>query len=204
MSIWSLAIRIEQSLATRSVRAAATVPTFDGKNGRRQCTSDHPYDHDDFELFVAKRRRVAAPARLYFVHLLESGGRHADFGHPAQPVVDQPALENPLDDQVGRFRVRRPLGEPETDVKLVHALPARPQVVQQRRRHVFRFHEVFLVQALGQDRVPPALQALDPVVHAAFGYEPLAELHVHRILREFHEKNVVFRCLLLGMYLIFI
>lgn len=179
-------LRAEKSRATRSVRAAATVPTFDGKNGRRQRAPDQPYDHDDFELFIAERRRAAAaPARLDFVHLFESGGRQADLGHPAQPVVDQPALENPLDDQVGRFRVRRPLDEPETDVKLVHARPARPQVVQQRHRHVFRFHEVFLVQALGQDRVPPALQALDPVVHAAFGYEPLAELHVHRILREF-------------------
>lgn len=186
---------IEQSRATRSVRAAATVPTFDGKNGRGQRTSDQPYDHDDFELFVAKRRRFAAPAWLYFVHLLKSGGRHADLGHPAQPVVDQPALENPLNDQVGRFRVRRPLGEPETDVKLVHARPARPQVVQQRHRHVFRFHEVFLVQALGQDRVPPALQTLDPVVHAAFGYEPLAELHVHRILPRVSCKIIVFRCL---------
>lgn len=64
-------------------RAAATIPTFDGEHGQRQRASNHPYDHNDFELSVAKRRRVATLAWLYLVHLLERGWRHADLGHPA-------------------------------------------------------------------------------------------------------------------------
>jgi len=174
------------------VRAATAIPTFDGEHGRRQQASDHPHDHHDFELSVAKRRRVAAFAWSYLVHLLERGGRHADLGHPAQPIIDQPTLEDPLDNQVGRFHERRQLGEPETDVELAQARPARPQVVQHGHRHFIRLHEVFLVQALCQNSVPAALQSADPIVHAAFRYEPLAELHVDRILQALSEIIMLF------------
>lgn len=81
--------------------------------------------------------------------MFKRGRRQAYLSDPAQPVVDQATLEDPLYDQVSRFRVRRVFDEAQPDVELAYARPSRPQVVQQRRRYRLRFHEVFPVQTLG-------------------------------------------------------
>lgn len=166
---------------------AAGPSTFDDENDRRYRAPGCPDGHDHFELSVAERRRpvtiALAAVRFYLVHLFERGRRYVSCGHPAHPVVDKAALENPLDDQVGRLDVRRVLDEPEPDVQLIHAGPGRPQVVQYGRRHVFRLHEVLLVQTFGQRGVLAAFQPTHPVVYVAFRHEILHERPVDRILR---------------------
>lgn len=162
--------------------------TFAGEHDDGQRAADRPHAHEHFELLVSERGRVAVLARLLLVHLLERGRGDAFLGHPAQPVVDKPALEYALHDQVGRADVRRAPDEAQPDVELVKARASRPQVVEHRGWHLLRLHEVLLVQTFDQHRVFAALQPVDPVGHAALRREPLAERLVHRVLRHARQE----------------